>query len=47
MFKNMFKVTCDTKTNSNMQNSMLVSILSVSDWKMATLFGKFGPKSVV
>ena len=33
MFKNMFKVKFDTKTNSNMQNSMMVSILSVLDWK--------------
>ena len=31
MFKNMFKVKFDTKTNSNMQNSMMVSILSVLD----------------
>ena len=33
MFKDMFKVKFDTKTNSNMQNSMVVSILSVLDWK--------------
>ena len=31
MFKNMFKVKFDTTTNSNMQNSMVVSILSVLD----------------
>ena len=31
MFKNILKI--DTKTNSNMQNSMVVSILSVLDWK--------------
>ena len=31
MFKDMFKVKFDTKTNSNMQNSMVVSILSVLD----------------
>ena len=29
--KNMFKVTFVTKTNSNMQNSMVVSISSVLD----------------
>ena len=32
-------------SNSNMQNSMVVSILSVLDWKVATLFGIFGPKN--
>ena len=31
MFKNIFKVKLDTKTNSNMQNSMMVSILFVLD----------------
>ena len=31
MFKDMFKVKFDTKTNSNMQNSMVVSVLSVLD----------------
>ena len=31
MFKNMFKVKFDTKTNSNMQNSMVISVLSVLD----------------
>ena len=44
IFKNIFKVKFDTKTDSNMQHSMLVSILSVLDSK-ATLFGKFGPKN--
>ena len=39
-----FKVEFDTKTNSNMQNSMVVSILSVLE-KIVTLFGKFGPKN--
>ena len=29
----LFKVKFDTKANSNMQNSMVVSILSVLDWK--------------
>ena len=29
----LFKEKFDTKTNSNMQNSMVVSILSVLDWK--------------
>ena len=33
MFKNKFKVKFDTKINSKMQNSMVVSILSVLDWK--------------
>ena len=42
--KNMFKVTFVTKTNSNMQNSMVVSISSVLDW-IATLFAKFVPKN--
>ena len=31
MLKNMFKVKFDRTTNSNMQNSMVVSILSVLD----------------
>ena len=44
IFKNIFKEKFDTKTNSNMQHSMVVSILSVLDSK-ATLFGKFGPKN--
>ena len=29
MFKNIFKEKFDTKTNSNMQNSMMVSILFI------------------
>ena len=33
MFKNMFKVKFEIKTNSNMQSSIVVSILSVLDWK--------------
>ena len=39
-----FKVKFDTKTNLNMQNSMVVSILSVLDWKYLPFSGKFGPK---
>ena len=31
MFKNMFKVKFDANTNSNMQNSMVISVLSVLD----------------
>ena len=44
IFKNIFKEKFDIKTNSNMQHSMVVSILSVLDSK-ATLFGKSGPKN--
>ena len=40
MFKNMFKVKFDTTTNSNMQNSMVVSILSVLDWKFWQIWSK-------
>ena len=29
----LFKVKFDSKTNPNMQNSVVVSILSVLDWK--------------
>ena len=29
----LFRVKFDTKTNSNMQSSMVVSLLSVLDWK--------------
>ena len=43
MSKNMFIVKFDTKTNLNMQNSVVVSILCFR-LKIATLFGKFGPK---
>ena len=34
----------DTKTNSNMQNSVVMFTLSIFDWKIPFL-GKFGPKT--
>ena len=39
----LFKVKLDTKSNSNMQNSMAVYFICFR-LKIATLFGKFGPK---
>ena len=44
MFINMFKLKFDTKTNSNLQNSMMVFILCFK-LKIATLFGTFVPKN--
>ena len=41
----LFKVKLDTKTNLNMQNSMMVSILSVLDWKQLLFLDKLGPKN--
>ena len=41
----LFKVKLDTKTNLNMQNSMMVSILSVLDWKQLPFLDKLGPKN--
>ena len=41
----LFKVKFDTKTNSNMQNSMAGVYFICFGLKIATLFGKFGPKS--
>ena len=41
----LLKVKFDTKTNLNMRNSMVVSILSVLDWKWLHFLGKFGPKN--
>ena len=42
----MFKVKFDTKTNSNLQNSMVVYILSVLDWKYLPFFEQIGPKKL-
>ena len=41
----LFKVKLDTKTNLNMQNSLMVSILSVLDWKQLPFLDKLGPKN--
>ena len=44
MFKNMLKVKFDTKTNSNMQNSMMVAFICFK-LKIATRFVKFWPEN--
>ena len=42
----LFKVKFDTKTNSNLQNSMVVYILSVLDCKYLPYFEQIGLKKL-
>ena len=45
LVQKLFKLKFDTKVNSNMQNSMMVSILSTLEWKQLPFLDKFGPKN--